>query len=359
MKIENYLSKKWLASVLILLGWLAASSAISQNIKLNPIKPASNRTLTDEQQGILAVRKAKASVVNIVGDRKTTGRGDSTEIVEQVSGTGFIYNSEGLIVSNSHVVEDETAEYSVIFPDGTEYPAKILGLDKYNDVGLLKIEAKNLSAAALGNSDILETGQSVFAIGNSLGRYQNTVTKGVVSGLGRLLGLGTPDNPKTRYQNLIQTDAAINPGNSGGPLINMLGEVVGINTAIDRTGESVGFAVPINSVKSSVSQLLSLGKVSHPYAGLVFATINKTLKAEKNLTADQGALVLSVTADGPSYYAGVRNGDVILEINREKLNEHSELDAVVQKYRAGDTVLVRLLRGAEIIETPLLLGEYK
>jgi len=355
------MSKKFLAPILITVGLLLAGISVGQNIKLNPIKPGakSSANISDEQQAILAVRKAKASVVSINGLRTYVGRGNSTPIIEPLEGTGFIYSKDGLVVSNSHVVQSENTEYFVVLGDGKEYRAKVLGLDKYNDVGVLKIDAPGLTPAVLGNSADLETGQSVFAIGNSLGRYQNTVTRGVVSGLGRTVSIGTPDDPRPRFQNLIQTDAAINPGNSGGPLVNMAGEVIGINTLVDRTGEGVGFAVPVSAIRDSVNQLLAFGKASHPYAGLVFATINKLMKIQENLTVDQGSLVISVGASGPAYNSGVRVNDVILEINHEKLTERSELDAVLQKYKSGDTVLLKLMRNGEIIETPLLLGEYK
>src|SRR3989344_3597028 len=247
--------KKTSAIIFISVGLFVSGVAVSQSIKLNPIKPGQKliAQISDEQQAILAVRKAKASVVSIEGFKSLLGNGNSTPTVEPTNGSGFIYSADGLVVSNSHVVQDPLAEYTVVLANGSKYPAKVLGLDKFNDVAVLKIEAKNLPASALANSDDLETGQSVFAIGNSLGIYQNTVTRGVISGLGRMVSVGTPQDAKPRFQNLIQTDAAINPGNSGGPLVNFLGEVIGINTAIDRTGEGVAFAVPVNLVKSSVS----------------------------------------------------------------------------------------------------------
>ena len=351
----NY--KKNITAVLVLVGLFLAGGAMSQSIKLNPIKPGTkiSNNISDEQQAILAVRKAKASVVSIVGYDTVPSRANPNSI----NGTGFIFRSDGLIVSNNHVVQQKNTEYYVVFADGTQYLAKVLGEDKFSDVALLKIEANNLPAAALGNSDELETGQSVFAIGNSLGRYQNTVTKGVISGLGRAVGLDDTTNPTPRFQNLIQTDASINPGNSGGPLINLAGEVIGMNNMVDRAGEAVGFSIPINSIKNSVDQLLALGKASHAYVGLSFLTINKGVKISKDLAVERGAWVDSVVKDGPAERAGLLRGDIITEINGQKLDEKNELDIMVQKYPAGTTVLFTFLRNGSVMQTPVLLGEYK
>lgn len=351
------MKKKLIASILVIMGSFIATSAISQNIKLNPIKPGvkSSSNISDEQQAILAVRKAKASVVSIVGYDTQPSRANPNSI----NGTGFIFRSDGLIVSNNHVVQQKDTDYYVAFADGTRYLAKVLGVDKFSDVALLKIEANNLPAAALGNSDELETGQSVFAIGNSLGRYQNTVTRGVISGLGRAVGLDDTTSPTPRFQNLIQTDASINPGNSGGPLVNLAGEVIGMNTMVDRTGEAVGFSIPVNTIKNSVNQLLTLGKASHAYVGLSFLTINKAVKISKGLSVEQGAWLDGVVKDSPANFAGLLPGDIITEINGQKLDEKNELDIVVQKYPAGTTVLFTFLRDGKIIQTPVLLGEYK
>lgn len=361
------MNRKFFVSTIVITGLLLGGVAISQNIKLNPIKPGikPSASVSDEQQAILAVRKAKASVVSIVGFETRTvsaGAGESMAIqpsLEPLYGTGLIYSKDGLIVSNSHVVQETTAEYFVILPDGSERPAKVLGLDTYTDVALLKIEATDLVPAVLGSSQDLETGQTVFAIGNSLGRYQNTVTRGVISGLGRSVNVSTPDNPKPRFLNLIQTDAAINPGNSGGPLVNLAGEVIGLNTVVDRSGEGVGFAVPIAQVLDSVNQLLAFGKASHPYVGLAFTTIDRLVKAVEGLTLDEGALILSVVPGGPAHGAGLRARDIILTINGIQLTQKNELDDVLRQFRAGDTVLFTFLREGVQMQTPVLLGEFK
>lgn len=347
--------------MLVLAGVIFSGVAISQNIKLNPIKPGAKSlaSISDEQQGILAVRKAKASVVSIFGEQTVLEINGVPAALEPVAGTGVIISSDGLVVTNSHVVNKEKVQYRVVLGSGQEYPAKILGLDKYTEVALLKIQAQNLPAAVLGNSETLETGQTVFAIGNSLGKYQNTVSRGVVSGIGRAVDIGSEENPKPRLLDLIQTDAAISPGNSGGPLVNMAGEVIGINTLIELTGQSLGFAVPINAVKQSVDQLKSFGKVSKPHLGVTYQTINNAVRILRRFDAKEGAFVLQVADIGPAGRAGILPGDIITEVNREALSQKNELDFVITKYRAGDTVLITFLRAGERMETPVLLGEFK
>ncbi len=342
------------SSIIVIFAVLAAHTS-SAPTKFTPAKPAPKQTqaLSDEQQGVIAVRTAKASVVSIVGVSKNG--------FEQISGTGFIIDSTGYIVSNSHVVQDNqsTFDYSVIFADGSKYSASIAGVDKYNDIALVKIDRSNLAAIKLGNSDTLETGQTVFAIGNSLGKYQNTVTRGVVSGLGRDISVGSVLNPRPRLQNLVQTDAAINPGNSGGPLINISGEVIGMNTLIDTEGQGLGFAVPINMIKDAVAQLRATGKVSRAYIGITFQTIDKALQASRNLSADRGALVLAVAPGGPADNSKLQPGDIILDVNREQLNERKQLDSVIQRYQAGNQVMLSIIRNGQTTDLPLILGEYK
>lgn len=341
-----------------------ASQSFGLSMPFTSIKPVAQQVtpvLSDEQQGILAVRSVKASVVNIVGTGKPQNDGKQVEVVY---GTGFIIDPDGFIVSNNHIVEDSNMTFTVVFADGNEYPATVLGQDQYSDVALLKIEAKGLPVVRLGDPQSLETGQTVFAIGNSLGKYQNTVTRGVVSGLGRIIDWAdvanatTSSSPQPRMQNLIQTDAAINPGNSGGPLITMAGEVVGMNTFIDTSAEGVGFAVPISAVRSSVDQLRAFGKVSKPYLGVVFLTLSKTRQLLQQTSVSQGALITSVAPDSPAARAGITGNDIITHINHEQLTETNELDAVLSKYEAGNQVLVTLLRKGESIDLPLIIGEY-
>lgn len=340
------------------------NQAISQNIKLNPIKPGAqkNANLTDEQQAILAVRSAKASVVSIMGVAKSqiisNGIGLSAESapLPQVFGTGFIVESSGLIATNFHVVSESNFDYVVVFADGSRHSATLAGSDKIYDLAFLKIEASGLPAALLGDSGALETGQSVFAIGDSLGKYQNTVTRGVVSGIGRIID---DVNSGPRMQNLIQTDAAINPGNSGGPLVNMAGEVIGVNTYIDTAGSSLGFAIPINSLKDALSQLKSFGKIVRPYLGIKFQTIDPVSKFTQSLKVAEGAVVAEVQKESPSYSAGLKAGDIIVAINGQALDSRHELDTVVQQHQAGSQIMLRILRGEDFMELPLILGTMK
>jgi S1-C subfamily serine protease len=334
--------------------------------KLNAIRPAANQTvaLSDEQQGILAVRSAKASVVSILGatpkNPTSTTSGISAYAVTTIYGSGFIIDSSGIIVSNGHVVQDSSLVYSVMLTDGTQYSAKVLGLDKYDDIAILKIDAKGLPAAKLGDSGVLETGQTVFAIGNSLGRYQNTVTKGVVSGLGRVISEPNETGvPSPRLLNLIQTDAAINPGNSGGPLIDMAGAVIGMNTLIDTQGSNVGFSIPINTIKDVADQLQKSGKVSKSYMGVQFATVNGQLKILNNLSVSEGAYINLVTPGGPAAAAGLEAGDVIVAINHEKITLNNELDTVVSKYQPGTQVLVTFIHNGQQTDAVMVLGVLK
>ncbi len=361
IKMQNYSLKfkNFISALAILAILLIGTDAISQSIKLKPISQ-----LTEEQQAILAVRQAKASVVTVIGRQDIS----QVEILEltggdplvESTGTGFVWDESGIVVTNSHVVSIEDLHYSVVLLDGRSFPAMVLGTDRVADIAVLKIDAQGLVPAKLGNSDAIESGQTVFAIGNSLGKYKHTVTRGVVSGLARAVNVSGDPLGVPRLQDLIQTDAAINPGNSGGPLVNLLGEVVGMNTAVDLEGQNLGFAIPINLINDSVPQLRDLGKISRPRMGLIFRTVDDTVRIIKNWPHDtQGALVLEVIPAGPAAVAGILSEDLIIEINREQVTQENELDEMVRRHEAGDQVLVTLIRNGERIDMPLILGQFE
>ncbi len=282
-------------------------------------------------------------------------------------GTGFIVDAKrGYIVTNKHVVRDTEAEYSVLTNDGKRYDAKVLARDPFNDVAILQIKAKGLTAVQLGDSDALEMGQTVIAIGNALGEYRNTVTKGVVSGIGRTIVAGSSSGSE-RLEGVIQTDAAINPGNSGGPLVNLNGEVIGINTAIDREGQLIGFAIPINTVRKVIESVEKYGRIVRPYMGVRYIMINKQIAEDNNLEVDYGALIvkgekptdLAVIPGSPADKAGLVENDIILEVNGVKVDEKNSLAKLIQQYNVGDEITLKIWHKGEVKEVRLKLEEFK
>ncbi len=282
-------------------------------------------------------------------------------------GTGFVVDAaKGLIVTNRHVVDDDQAEYSIVTNDGERLDAKVLARDQFNDLAILQVEAKNLVAVELGDSDALAIGQTVIAIGNALGEYTNTVTRGVVSGIGRTIVAGGTTGSE-KLEGIIQTDAAINPGNSGGPLINLVGQVIGINTAIDRQGQLVGFALPINSVKKIIESVEINGRIIRPYLGVRYLLINPDIAKKNNLTVDQGALItrgdnitdLAVIPGSPADKANLRENDIILAINDQEVSVDNSLAKLIQQFSPGDEIKLKIWRQGETKEVLVKLEEYK
>lgn len=336
---------------------MAAPGAIGQGLLFKDILPtvagvstAPEKQPTEEQQGVAAVRQAKAAVVNIVGILP----GRSGEPAEARIGTGFIVGSDGYIVTNHHIIRDVTGELNVIFVDGSRSVATVVGSDAFTDTALLKINAAGLTTLPFGNSDQLETGQTVFAIGNSYGEFQNTVTRGVISGLGRIL---SPKEEGRRLQNLIQTDAAIYSGNSGGPLINLKGEVIGMNTLKDSSG--FGFSVPINTVSTIINQLKNGASVKYGYLGVSFGTIDRLVQASYGLKQSEGALITKVASGSPAASAGIREGDIVLVVNKQVLSSQIQLDSVLAKLKPGELVTLTLYRDGQTFEVSVVLGEAK
>jgi len=260
------------------------------------------------------------------------------------AGSGVVISEDGYVLTNNHVIDGAT-KVTVILADKEEYEAEIIGADPKTDLAVLKIEGKgNFHAAPLGDSEALRVGEMVVAIGNPFG-LSHTVTSGIVSAKGRVIGAGP-------YDDFIQTDASINPGNSGGPLFNKRGEVVGINTAINPSGQGIGFAVPINTAKPLLPQLINNGKVVRGYLGVTIQPVTKDLARALNLEETQGALVSDVVPGGPADEAGIESGDVILSFNGEEVNDSHELPLMVANTPVGDNARVVVERkGKEKILT--------
>lgn len=269
-------------------------------------------------------------------------------------GSGFIIDNKGTILTNYHVVNN-AQKVSVTLSDGKSYDAKVIGKDEKTDIAVIKIDAgRDLPAVALGDSDRLEVGEWVMAIGNPFG-LDHTVTSGIVSAKGRQIGAGP-------YDNFIQTDASINPGNSGGPLLNLRGEVVGINTAIfSQSGGNIGigFAIPTNSVKDLLPQLRDKGRVVRGYLGTTVQKITPEIADSLGLKQNAGALVADVVKGGPAEKAGLKAGDIIVEFDRKEIKDSSDLPAAVARVAPGTAVQLKIAREGKQISLPITVGEMK
>jgi S1-C subfamily serine protease len=280
-------------------------------------------------------------------------------------GSGFIITTDGMIITNKHVITDKNAQYAVMTSDGKEYPAKFLAADPVNDIALIKIEGTNFPILSLGDSDAIKIGQTVIAIGNSLGEFSNTVSKGIVSGLGRSLTATGGIGQAEKLTNIIQTDAAINPGNSGGPLLNINGEVIGVNVAMAQGAQSIGFAIPSNQIKKVVEQVKTTGKISSPYLGVRYVEIDENVKKEFSFAYDYGVLIVrggaitdfAVIPGSPADKAGLMENDVILEINDVKIDKKNSLIDVIARNNVGDTVKLKVWHKGDIKDVMVQLME--
>lgn len=282
-------------------------------------------------------------------------RQNGTEKKEIGGGSGFFVSSDGLIVTNKHVVNQKDVEYTVFTNNGKKHIAKVVARDPVLDIALIKIEGSDFPYLSLGNSDSLEVGQSVIAIGNALAEFRNTVSVGVVSGLARSVTAGDGSGNAEVLDHVIQTDAAINPGNSGGPLLDLFGKVIGVNVAIAQGSQNIGFALPINSVKGAIESVKSTGKIVRPYLGIRYVAINAQMKEKNNLSVDYGVLVkagtnqneLAVIPGSPADKAGIVENDIILEVDGVKLDEKTNLASIIRTKRIGQTVSLKVLHRGE------------
>lgn len=284
-----------------------------------------------------------------------------TERVERGTGSGFILDANGTILTNAHVVEGADT-VTVTLKDGRELRGEVMGQDPLTDVAVIKVDASNLPTAAIGNSDQLRPGEWAIAIGNPLG-LDNTVTAGIISATGRTSSqIRVPDQ---RVQ-FIQTDAAINPGNSGGPLLNEQGEVIGINTAIIGNAQGLGFAIPINQARSIAERLIANGKVDHAYLGVQMQTltpalkeqVNASLRADAKLQVDSGVLIVQMSADAPAAAGGLQPGDVIVSMRGQTVTSATQVQQIVEATTVGEALPMTVARGAQKLELSVRPGAY-
>lgn len=292
-------------------------------------------------------------------------REERREEVEIGGGTGFIISSDGLILTNKHVVNDEEANYTVLTNEGKKISAEVLARDPIQDIAILKIDKSNLPVVELGDSDELQIGQTVIAIGNALGEFRNTVSVGVISGLKRSIMTSSGFGQIEELSEVIQTDAAINQGNSGGPLLNLKGEAIGINVAMAQGAENIGFALPINKAERDIEQVKEYGKISYPFLGIRYIPITEEIQKENNLSVDYGILIirgeereeLAVVPGSPADKAGLVENDIILEINDRKINQENSLSQLIQQYQVGELIRLKVLHKGEEKIVEVRLGE--
>ncbi|TSC93985.1 MAG: Protease Do [Candidatus Berkelbacteria bacterium Athens1014_28] len=332
-----------------------------------PLTETKKVKLEESSAIIDAVNKVSPAVVSIVSKSKVQNIFGNV-IEQEGDGTGFIITSDGLILTNKHVVSDTSASYTVITSDGKNYDAKIQSSDPLNDLAVIKIDARNLPVVDLGNSDDLVVGQWVVAIGNALGQFQNTVTVGVISAKQRdIQASDSSGGSKESLQGMLQTDTAINAGNSGGPLVNTAGQVVGINTAVASGAQGIGFAIPINSAKKAIDSIKKTGQIIRPYLGIRYLPITPDLQKTNNLAYSYGVIVVrgnglaevAVVPGSPADKAGIVENDIILEINGERIDSQNGLSSLLQKYNVGDTVTLKISHKDEEKSVKVTLGEIK
>ena len=359
-------------------GWLGAASYGNDS---------DTRAIAEQKKVVTSTANLVSSIAGMVGESvvsvNVTSQSTSSSYggffgfgygpyTQESAGTGVILSSDGLILTNRHVVPAGTTDVSVTLSDGTVLE-KVKVIARTNardtlDIAFLKVEndeGKKLIAAKLGDSSKMQVGDAVVAIGNTLGQFQNTVTSGIISGYGRSLVAGDESGGGAEnLDDMFQTDAAINQGNSGGPLVNMNGEVIGINTAIASDAQTVGFAIPINNVKGLIDNVKKSGKLERPYLGVVYVMLTDDIAQEYNLGVTRGAYIpkaadmgsQTILKDGPAAAADIQEGDIITKVDGEKKKKKSSLLSVLSKHKAGDNVELTIVRGSDTKTVNVKLG---
>ena len=342
------------------------------------LKNEKQAILTEESAIISSIDKSLPSVVTI-GISKMTQTNSFFDIdpldpfgpfrqqpgksqkIEQNIGSGFIISSNGLIVTNKHVVSDTEATYRVLTNDNKTYEVKKISRDPLNDLAILKIDTQNLKAITLGDSSTLKLGQMVIAIGTPLGEFQNTVTSGIISGLKRGITAGSPfEGYVERLDNVIKTDAAINPGNSGGPLINLQGDAIGVNTAVSGQGQNLGFAIPIEVVKNLIKNFNQAGgRIERPFLGIRYQMITRQNAILNEVP--EGAYILEVVENSPAQKAGLQKDDIITEFDGQKIkgDDDKNLQNLILKKKIGDRINVKIWRDGKTQDKTVILTVFE
>jgi S1-C subfamily serine protease len=316
----------------------------------------SNVTIDESSAVINAVDRAMPAVVKIATTAEDLTGASGV-------GSGFIFDADGWILTNKHVVEG-AGQLTVVLNDSRQLEGTVYGIDTLTDLAIVKVDASDLPTVTIGSSEDLKQGQLAVAIGNPLGQFENTVTTGIISGLGRQIvaGNGQPASAE-RLSNLIQTDAAINPGNSGGPLLDSAGQVIGINTAVNQEAQGIGFAIPIDVAKPIMAQALAGEELRRPWIGVYFVPVTKQLAEDEDLPVDEGVLIDSsssevpaVFPDSPAAAAGLEAGDVITAVNGDAVTATDDLAEHVLRHVPGDTITLRIVRGGDELELDVTLG---
>lgn len=314
------------------------------------------QTLVEEESAIIdVVKKASPSVVSIIVETVNFDFLSGPSVSEEGIGTGFIVDSNGIIVTNSHVVNDTGAGYSVVTNDGINYEVENIHIDRMSDLAILEITARGLPTLELADSDDLEVGQTAIAIGNALGKFQNTVTRGIVSGISREIVASSGRGDQTLYEEVIQTDAALNPGNSGGPLLNIAGQVIGINVATTPYADNISFAIPSNTLKPILETFLKEGRIIRPYIGVSYRLISEELAELRDLP--EGAYISSVYRNSPADKADLQRGDIIISVEGTEINSENTLSRVISSHSVGETIEIRIDREGERLTKYITLEE--
>jgi S1-C subfamily serine protease len=354
-------------TIIVLQGSGALRPAGQELAAPSPSADAGHVVRIDESSAVVdAAARVSPAVVRITASGVATDPFGGT-IPEEGVGSGVIFDRAGWILTNRHVVETSNHELAsqltVELKDGTQYTGRVYGVDSLTDLAIVKIDGPNLPIAPIGTSADIKVGQLAIAIGSPLGTYSNSVTSGIISGTGRSVVVQSG----RRLTNLIQTDAAINPGNSGGPLLDAAGNVIGINTAVARDSNGIGFAIPIDIARPVMSQALAGKPLERPYLGVRYEMIDPEVKAEEHLTVDRGALLISVPdasgttqpaiiPGGPAAEAGLKEGDIILGVEGKAIDAEHPLDLVLSGYAPGQTVGLSVLRDGATVTISITLG---